>query len=120
MRAFVFTMLVSVVVSAYAQTAYEMPPSSSTRGHVPVISDAMMEKCVKVYNEAKWLQNELRSSSVDQFSQSSVDNYNKKVNKLNQMTQWFNQECAGKQSRSACEATQKLNRERGLPSHPCR
>ena len=106
--------------SAFAQTAYQMPPTSSTRAHVPVISDAMMEKCVKIYNEAKWLQNELNSTSVDRYSQASVDKYNNKVHQLNQMTNWFNQECAGKQSRSACEATQKLNRERGLPVQPCR
>jgi hypothetical protein len=31
----------------------------------------------------------------------------------------FNRECAGKQSRAACKAAQKLNREKGLPESSC-
>ena len=41
--------------SASFAKEYVAPPSSSTHGSVPVISDAAMEKCVKIYNEAKWL-----------------------------------------------------------------
>lgn len=35
------------------------PPSYSTHGYVPVISDALMEKCIETYNQAKWLGNSL-------------------------------------------------------------
>ncbi len=116
----VFLFLLLMPVCASAQPAYKVPPSSVTRAYVPVISDEMMERCVKIYNEGEWLSQELSSMNVNQYSRQEVNAYNRKVHLLNQKTDWFNRECAGKQSRSACEAAQKLNREQGLPVQPCR
>lgn len=91
---------------------YVAPPTSSTRSSVPVISDKAMEKCVKIYNEAEWLGEKLNNTYVDQYDSASVNNYNKEVNKHSQMTNYFNQNCAGKQSYSAWKAAQKLNGQR--------
>lgn len=107
-------------IPCYAQHAYQAPPTSTTSSYVPVISDEMMKKCVQVYNESKWLQDELNAMKVNQYSQAEVNRYNKKAKRINEMIRWFNDNCAGKQSRSACEAAQKLNREKGLPTQPCR
>jgi hypothetical protein len=93
----------------YART-YEVPPTSSTRGSVPVISDEKMEECVKLYNDAKWLSNEINSMYVNQYDSNSVNNYNNKVRKHSSMIRKFNAECAGKQSYSAWKAAQKLNK----------
>jgi len=68
-----------------------------------------MEQCVKLYNEAEWLEDEIDSIQVDNYSQTSVNNYNKKINQLSQMTNIFNKNCAGKQSESAYKAARKLN-----------
>jgi len=94
---------------ALSAREYIAPPSSSTRGSVPVISDEAMEKCVKIYNEAKWLREEINDTYVNQYDNTSVNNYNQKVNKVKRMTNYFNQNCAGKQSYSAWKAAQKLN-----------
>lgn len=75
-----------------------------------MISDATMEECVKLYNEMKWLGQELDTIQVDQYSEVSVNNYNAKVNKQQQMQNYFNQNCAGKQSYSASKAAEKLNK----------
>ncbi|GIT99701.1 hypothetical protein TSL6_02080 [Sulfurovum sp. TSL6] len=88
---------------------YEVPPTSSTRGHVPYISDQAMEVCIKLYNEAKWLDKEISNTQVNQYSQASVDAYNNKVSHHSQMINDFNRNCAGKQSESAYKAAQKLN-----------
>jgi hypothetical protein len=90
---------------------YVTPPSTSTSSNVPWISDVEMERCVKSYNEAKWLSEEMNSMVVDQYSQNSVDTYNTKVTHHSQMIDLFNQKCAGKQSESAYKAAQKLNRQ---------
>lgn len=103
-----------------SRASYKTPPTTVTRGYVPVISDELMERCVKVYNENEWLSQELSGTHVNLYSQQEVDAYNRKVTLLNQKTDWFNSTCAGKQSRSACEAAQKLNREHGLPVQVCR
>ncbi len=95
---------------------YEIPPSHTTSSFVPVISDEAMEACVKLYNEAEWLFKEISNTSVDNYSQNSVNNYNTKVNKHSNMNNRFNSECAGKQSESACKAAKKLNND----SSPCR
>lgn len=89
---------------------YEVPPSSTTRNSVPVISDEAMEACVKLYNEIKWLGQELDTIQVDRYSEVSVNNYNAKVNKQQQMQNYFNQNCAGKQSESAKKAADNLNK----------
>ena len=96
------------VCFSYAQQ-YVVPPSDSTRQHVPVISDKAMEECVKLYNEANWLQGELDKRVVDRYSQEAVAEYNDDVKKHSIMIDTFNDDCAGKQSQSAYEATQKLN-----------
>lgn len=93
---------------AFAQ-AYEVPPSDSSLGSAPVISDAAMKECVKLYNETKWFADSVSSSSVNSYDQASVDAYNAKVQKHSEMVNSFNMNCAGKQSRSAYEAAQKLN-----------
>ncbi len=88
---------------------YKVPPSSTTRGSVPWISDQAMEACVKLYNEAEWLNGEMSSTYIDRYSQASVDSYNNKVSQHTQMINNFNRNCAGKQSESAYNAAQKLN-----------
>ena len=102
---------VSIVGLATVSTAreYKAPPTSSTSGSIPYISDQAMEKCVKLYNHAKWLKDEIDSIYVDRYSQSSVNNYNNKVNNHSNMINQFNSNCAGKQSYSAWKAAQKLN-----------
>jgi hypothetical protein len=88
---------------------YEIPPTSITSSNVPWISDAAMEQCVKKYNEAKWLSEEIKKTNVNQYSQTSVDNYNSMITRQSKMTGDFNKNCAGKQSESAYKAAQKLN-----------
>lgn len=94
--------------SIFANT-YEVPPSSTTTGSVPWISDMAMEQCVIFYNEAEWLSDEIGRTQVDRYSQTAVDNYNTKVDRESLMTNIFNRDCAGKQSESAYKAAQKLN-----------
>jgi len=103
------SILVMTVTSLFARQ-YEAPPSSSTSSRsVPYISDEAMEQCVKLYNEAKWLNEEIDNTYVNQYSQESVDTYNRKVNKHSNMINIFNRDCAGKQSYSAWKAAQRLN-----------
>lgn len=97
---------------SYSQERYVTPPTTTTRGYVPVISDAQMEECVKVYNEITWMNQNLSAART-------LDEYNSTVGIINQKTDWFNSNCAGKQSRSACEAANKLNREKGLHVTSC-
>lgn len=104
----ILALLVVASTEALAQT-YEVPPSSSSPGSAPVISDAAMEQCVKLYNETKWFADSVNSSSVDSYDQASVDAHNAKVEKHSGMVDSFNRDCAGKQSQSAYEAAQKLN-----------
>lgn len=88
---------------------YEVPPSSSTYSDVPTISDEAMKSCVRLYNEAKWLADEIENTEVDQYSRKSVNAYNQKVDRHSGMIDRFNQECAGKQSEAAARAAQELN-----------
>lgn len=99
---------------------FTVPPSDSSYGYAPVISDKMMQKCVEVYNKAKWLNEELSATQHSLNSNKAVKDFNKKVNEVNSLSNWFNQNCAGKQSRSACEAANKLNKQQGLPTQECR
>ena len=99
---------VTLCFSSYAQQ-YVVPPSKSTRQHVPVISDAAMEKCVKLYKEANWLNDKLGMMVVDSYDQDAVAKYNGEIDKHSIMTNKFNKDCAGKQSQSAYEAARKLN-----------
>lgn len=105
---FILFMLLGLL-SLLSAREYVAPPTKSTHGSTPVISDEAMEKCVKIYNEAEWLGEKLNNTHVNQYDSASVDNYNKKVNEHSQMTNYFNQNCAGKQSYSAWKAAQKLN-----------
>jgi hypothetical protein len=101
--------------SALAQGAkkqYEVPPSSRTQSNVPYISDQAMQACVKLYNEAKWLSDELKATRVDRSSRSAVDTYNAKVRRHSGMIDTFNRDCAGKQSESAWRAAQELNKQK--------
>ena len=91
-----------------AQT-YVVPPSSTTSSSVPIISDAAMEACVILYNDAENLKVDMNSMHVDNYSQVSVDKYNSKINRHSQMINRFNRDCAGKQSASAARAAAKLN-----------
>ena len=102
-----------------AQSTYKIPPTSSSSTNVPVISDEEMEECVELYNQGEWLGKKLANQVVDSYSQESVDTYNKEVKKHSSLVNKFNRECAGKQSRSACKAAQKLNKEKGLPEYSC-
>ncbi|MDF1690403.1 MAG: hypothetical protein P1U35_12425 [Cycloclasticus sp.] len=100
-----------VTQNVYAQR-YEVPPTASTSSGVPIISDNAMEQCVKLYNNAKWLGENLSATQVNNYDSASVNGYNKKVKQHGQMTARFNRDCAGKQSRSAAEAAKKLNNRR--------
>ena len=108
-------LLFLVFVSMFSQNIiaeiYEVPPSRSTSLSVPWISDSAMEYCVKVYNKAKWLKEEMDYTQVNSYSHVSVNNYNEKVHKHGKMINYFNGNCAGKQSESAYKAAQKLNQD---------
>lgn len=117
-KSFILTALLAMSTFAVAKH-YVAPPTSSTRGHVPVISDELMEKCVEVYNQAEWLVEELNNTYVNQYSSYEVNAYNQKVGQQQQLTDWFNRNCAGKQSYSACKAAQELNRKNGMPEQSC-
>lgn len=118
LKCIIFLSIFMVSPTLTAQN-YVIPPTSSTRNYVPVISDEKMEQCVKIYNEAEWLFEKINKTQVDSYSQQSVDNYNAMVRKHSAMNNTFNAECAGKQSHSACEAARKLNMEQGLPYQEC-
>ena len=106
-------LLVAFILTALASSAlaqqYEVPPSDSTTSDVPYISDEAMKECVRLYNEAKWLSEEITATQVDEYSQESVDAYNEKVTRHDSMTDTFNRDCAGRQSESAWRAAQELN-----------
>jgi ubiquinone biosynthesis protein UbiJ len=96
------------IASNVVALTYEVPPSTSGM-YAPYISDVAMEKCVKLYNKAKWLSDEIDRAQVNDYSQISVNNYNDKILSHSQMIDGFNQNCAGKQSKSAYEAAKRLN-----------
>jgi hypothetical protein len=106
----IFFCSIASIVQAEARI-YEVPPSGSTGKSVPVISDKEMEECVKLYNNTNWLIEELDNTQVDQYSGAEVDAYNEKVSAVSEMNADFNKHCAGKQSKSAYDAAEKLNRE---------
>ena len=99
--------LLLCVVNLLNGRDYVAPPTSSGNGGV--ISDEAMENCVKIYNEATWLAEKLQVTNVNQYDSNSVNNYNNKVGEHSNMINYFNQNCAGKQSYSAWKAAQKLN-----------
>lgn len=81
----------------FANNGYEVPPSSSTFGYAPVISDRQVEECVRVYN------NILRMER----------NYSSSVSQYNNSVDWYNNNCAGKQSQSAYESTNRRQQKNG-------
>lgn len=99
------------IVQGLQARQYEVPPSSSTMGSVPTISDEAMERCVELYNEIKWLNEDIANQVVDSYSQNSINSYNAKIDKHNRMQDSFNRNCAGKQSESARKMAEKLNRQ---------
>ena len=99
-----------VLIGNAAAQKYEVPPSSSTTSNVPYISDADMEACVKIYNEAKWLAAKIDRTSVNRYSNKSVNAYNRKIRAHKRMIRYFNDNCAGRQSESAWRAAQELNK----------
>jgi hypothetical protein len=105
----VFLLSFMCISSSALSRYYEIPPTSTTSANVPWIPDIEMERCVKKYNEAKWLAEEIDKTEVNQYSQPSIDAYNYKITRHSQMTGYFNSNCAGKQSESAYRAAQKLN-----------
>lgn len=107
---FVFVSAALTAVSGATAQEYEVPPSDSTTSSVPYISDEAMKACVVLYNEAKWLADEIDAAAVNRYSQASVNAYNEKVSRHSTMTASFNNDCAGKQSESAWRAAQELNK----------
>ena len=105
-----FFLLIPISFNVFSKD-YEIPPTSTTSSNAPWIPDEDMEMCVKKYNEAKWLSEELSKTNVDKYSQASVNAYNSKVSNHSRMIDYFNEYCAGKQSESAYKAAQKLTAE---------
>ena len=118
MKKIIFYLIATCLWSDSFQT-YKQPPSTNSYGYAPTISDEMMQECVRVYNKAKNLQNSLNSTSVNRYLAYEVNEYNAKVRQASQMIDWFNVNCAGKQSYSACMATMELNKKAGLPYQNC-
>ncbi len=107
-----FYCLVFVCSVIYAQERiYKTPPSTSATGTVPSISDEAMKKCVEIYNEASWLQEELNNTQVDLSQPASVEAYNSQASVYSQMADYYNNNCAGKQSKLADSAAEKLNQQ---------
>lgn len=84
--------------------AYEVPPTTQSYGYKPTISDTQMEECVKIYNEILSIERNYNSNQASRYDR---------------LVNYYNGQCAGKQSRSACEATNRLNKQRGLPTQSC-
>ena len=98
---------------------YKVPPSYISSSSGGVISDEEMEQCVILYNQMLQLEDELNRTVVNPYSEYSVNYYNDKVRQHSSYVNRFNAQCADKQSRSACEQANKLNREQGLPETRC-
>lgn len=107
---FIFVLFTFLNTDVSFAKNYEIPPSNTTYSNVPYISDEAMEKCVILYNQAKWLAEEINATQVDRYSQISVDAYNHIISTHSQMITAFNRDCAGKQSESAYKAAQELNK----------
>ena len=90
---------------------YEVPPSSVTSSSAPYISDYKMEQCVRLYNEIKWLGEDIKRKQTNVYTKSSIAVYNDLVDRHSSMVEKFNCDCAGRQSESAYKAAQKLNKE---------
>lgn len=71
---FLFLCLPNISMAESTQR-YVAPPISTTTSHVPTISDAAMEECVRLYNEAKWISEKLETTYVDNYNEDSVNTY---------------------------------------------
>lgn len=110
-------LLFLMISFSFGLDQYIVPPSNSTYGYVPVISDEMMQECVKIYNQALEIEKYINLFKV--YSSNDYNTYNLMVNKYNEMIDWFNINCAGKQSYSACKAARELNIKNGLKAQDC-
>ena len=120
MKILFFLVATIAILGAFEiEGGYEIPPSAQTYGNAPVISDAMMQECVKIYNKALAIERTLNPNLVNRYSNHEVNLYNQNVRMHSQLIDWFNANCADKQSYSACKAAQELNRQRGLPEQSC-
>ena len=65
-------------------------------------SSALAYDCQYLHDEIQELKSELNSTYVDRYSQYSVDNYNRKIHRINQLANQFNAYCVNRprQSRS--------------------
>ena len=115
-----FAVLVLSFSFSGVMAEYKVPPSHSSRSSGGVISDKQMEQCVILYNQILQLEDELNRTVVNRYSEYSVNSYNNKVRQHSNYVARYNAQCANKQSRSACEQANKLNRANGLPETPCR
>ncbi len=108
------TLLLNIITisSVFAEKRnYEIPPSKTTSSSAPYISDTAMEQCVRLYNEIRWLAEDIQHSQVNRNSLSSINAYNQLIDQYSRMVEQFNIDCAGRQSESAHQAAQKLNEE---------
>ena len=76
---FNLVLLLIITTATVLSQTYDVPPSSSTYLHVPYISNEAMEQCVILYNKAKWPDQGILNTYVDQYSQASVNAYNRKI-----------------------------------------
>lgn len=101
--------------NALAETdkVYVVPPSSSISSPTgpPSISDEEAKVCVELYNEAQWLEEDIEQSvnAVDRSDKNAVNAHNAKISDYRNMINKYNQDCAGKHSGSAQDATDELN-----------
>jgi len=110
-KVFYILILLTAFYASYALAKnYEVPPSETTSLYVPYISDEAMEKCVILYNETKWLGEEIQSTHVDKYNHTAVDAYNQKLSRYENMINTFNRDCAEKQSESAYKAALELSK----------
>ena len=57
---------------------HEIPPLAKIYGNAPVMSDEMMQECVKIYDEAFAIERELNSTFANRYSSDEVNLYNKR------------------------------------------
>jgi len=79
MKILFFAAAMIAILSAFEMKGgYEIPPSAQTYGNAPVISDAMMQECIKIYNKALAIERALNSTFANRYSSDEVNLYNKR------------------------------------------
>ena len=96
-----------IISSLYAKS-YEMPQIEFKKGNVPMISDEQIEFCVKLYNQIKWLSEDLTKQKSSK-NQANARIYNINVKKYRNLANLFNNECAGKLAADVKTITENLN-----------